>query len=434
MVTTSSFGIGLTALSVALASCGGSARSDEPPAPDSLIATLTLPGHQVLATIRGVEIGLEGYGSGGALDPGDPGRLYVLTDRGPNFDAGPATKAFPQPEFVPRVQVFRLRRDSTARLELERTIMLRDAGDRPLSGLPNPPGPGATGERPVTAEGQPLVPDPLGLDPEGIHVLADHSFWVSDEYGPFLTHFDSTGRTLERLSPFGGERRLPLVLARRRVNRGLEGLTGNAAGTVLIGVMQGPLDNPKAAGRSSRVARLLAFEPATGRTRQYLYTLESPGSSASGLAWIDGATLLVLEHDGDYPGGTPPATIKRIYQVSLAGATDVSDPADDSAGRRVDGRTFEEATLEELGEAEIVPVTKRLVADLLRLGYPHDKPEGLVFLAPDLAGVLNDDDFGITEGPGGAPIAKRLPAAGGAVDRNELWLVRLRPRATDPRP
>ena len=36
---------------------------------------------------------------------------------------------------------------------------------------------------------------------------ADGTFWVSDEYGPFITHFDAHGRQIGRLSPFDG--RLP---------------------------------------------------------------------------------------------------------------------------------------------------------------------------------------------------------------------------------
>jgi len=38
--------------------------------------------------------------------------------------------------------------------------------------------------------------------------------------------------------------------------------------------------------------------------------------------------------------------------------------------------------------------------DLLDLGYPHDKPEGLVVLGRDEIGVVNDDDYSITDGGG----------------------------------
>ena len=43
-------------------------------------------------------------------------------------------------------------------------------------------------------------------DSEGLVAMPDGSFWVSDEYGPFITHFDGNGRQLDRLSPFDSTR------------------------------------------------------------------------------------------------------------------------------------------------------------------------------------------------------------------------------------
>jgi len=51
---------------------------------------------------------------------------------------------------------------------------------------------------------------------------------VSDEYSPFITHFDRNGRALQRLSPFDGS--LPAELANRVLNKGMEGLTVTPAG------------------------------------------------------------------------------------------------------------------------------------------------------------------------------------------------------------
>ena len=61
---------------------------------------------------------------------------------------------------------------------------------------------------------------------------------------------------------------------------------------------------------------------------------------------------------------------------------------------------------------------------LLDLGYPHDKPEGLVVLGRDEIGVVNDDDYSITDGGGGVAAVKRLPRTG-AVDAGFLWVIRL---------
>lgn len=39
-----------------------------------------------------------------------------------------------------------------------------------------------------------LETDRYGLDSEGLVALKDGTFWVSDEYGPHIIHFDTTGK------------------------------------------------------------------------------------------------------------------------------------------------------------------------------------------------------------------------------------------------
>jgi hypothetical protein len=203
----------------------------------------------------------------------------------------------------------------------------------------------------------------------------------------------------------------------------MEGLTGTGDGSVLVGLMQSPLDNPKAAGRSSVHARLLVYSPATGQSRQYLYPLDGPDFFTSDITLVRDQVYLVIEHDGLALGANPPATQKKIFRIDLSEATDVSDSANTETGRLVDGKTLESLTAAELAAAGIRTATKTLIADLLALGYPHDKPEGLVVLSRDEVGVVNDDDFGITDGPSGRPVPKRL-ASGDRTDHNVLWVIR----------
>jgi hypothetical protein len=137
--------------------------------------------------------------------------------------------------------------------------------------------------------------------------------------------------------------------------------------------------------------------------------------------------FLVLERDDRFPRGSPPATFKRIYEIDVTGATDISAPGALGARPIAGTKTLEQAGVDELAAAGIVPVTKRLVVDLLALGFPHDKAEGL---APGPDGSLlvsNDDDFGIGVGPDGAPTEKRVPATG-ARDASSVWQLRVRPR------
>jgi hypothetical protein len=184
------------------------------------VATVASP--RVLGEFNGVKIYGGGFGSSLAPDPRAPGFFYMLTDRGPNADGTRSgEKIFPVPGFAPQIGRFRLQGD---KLVLVGTIELRNARGRKITGLPNP-NQGNTGEAALDMRGQKLAGDPDGLDSEGLVALRDGTFWVSDEYGPWLVHVDGHGRTLERIGPFPGARSLPGVLALRRPNRGMEGLT-----------------------------------------------------------------------------------------------------------------------------------------------------------------------------------------------------------------
>jgi hypothetical protein len=291
-----------------------------------------------------------------------------------------------------------------------------------VSGLPTPAGPGATGETALALDGSVIAAREGGMDAEGLAVLPDGSFWVADEYGPSLVHFDRDGRETERIRA-GGERGLPAVLTRRRPNYGIEALAAAPSGG-LIAVMQSPLDNPREAGRRSRAVRLLVID-ASGSSRQVVYELDDPAYMVSAATAASADELLVVERDDLFPGDADrPSRQKRVYRVSLSGATDVSDPGDAAAGRLWSGKTLESLTDAERRAAGIMPVRKEAAVDLLALGYPHDKPEGIAMLGDDRIAVSNDDDFGVVDGEGGiAP--KRLPATG-TVDQNEVWIIRLR--------
>jgi hypothetical protein len=369
-----------------------------------------------------------GFGSSIAPVPSSDRQFYLLTDRGPNFDGpGADQKIFPIPTFSPQIGRFRLVGNS---LVLDSVINLKDAAGNNLTGLPNPSGLGGTGEVALDLNGNILPPDPEGLDPEGLVALADGTFWVSDEYGPHILHLDARGVTLERINPFGtgtGGRKLPQVLAKRRPNRGMEGLTITPDGKTLVGIMQSSLDNPsKAVRNTSRVTRLVSFDIETGITKQFLYLQEKPGLSNSEITALTPTTFLVLERDGNFPGDpVQPSTIKKIFKIDISQATDVSDPDDTENGLFVNGKTLEQLTVNELTAAGIKPVTKQLVLDLLALPqlYPHDKPEGLSLIGLCTLAISNDDDFGIIDN--GGVIGQKILPATNSIDRNTIWFVEL---------
>lgn len=382
----------------------------------------------VLGRARGVSFYQGGFGSALSVHPTRAGHFFLLTDRGPNVGTGREDeKVFLRPGYAPRIGLFAR---EGGRLRLVRSVVLRDERGRPLVGLPNPPGRGGTGEAAFDLQGRTLRADARGVDPEGLAALPDGTFWVAEEYGPSLLHVDARGRTIERVSPhLPGRHGLPLprVLAARRPNYGFEGLAATGRGT-LVALLQGPLDNPGPAVRTSaRLTRLVVFYPATGRTQQFAYLHDGPGYSNTALAALAEDEFLVVERDGAFAGHpTKPARHKRVYRVRLAGATDLSDPEDGPRGRLHEGKTPEELTDAERARAGLRPVERTLLVDLLALpgGYPHDKPEGLAVLGERTLALVNDDDFGITD-EGGRLVPKTLPAAGGARDRNRVHFIEL---------
>ena len=190
-----------------------------------------------------------GFGSGLARRAGDaPGILWAIGDRGPNLKVDVAldryglrlegrhqaidgAKIMPRPDIGPALAELRLTGD---RVELVRTMPIRGASGRAISGLPGPGSAHAVTEPALDLAGDLLPPDPSGADTEGIVALADGGFIVGDEYGPSLLRLDAAGTVLERWVPAGREGDftgadypvrgvLPAIAAQRRLNRGFEG-------------------------------------------------------------------------------------------------------------------------------------------------------------------------------------------------------------------
>lgn len=400
-------------------------RDAAPPAAESAPLRLAVGSVRVLASASGTDVRHGGFGSALALTQGRAGEFLLLTDRGPNVDQPEEDrKGFPVPDYSPTVGVFQQVGDS---LTWVRDIVLSMEDGGRITGRPNPPGPGSIGESAVTMDGKPLPPDAHGLDTEGLVSLADGSFWVSDEYGPWLLHFGPDGRLRERIGPFESTgRALPIAFAARRPNRGMEGLTVVPDGSRLFGLMQSPLDNPKSAGRKSRALRLLAFDPVTAASQQFVYLLDESGNRTTDITAVTPTRFLVIEIDGKVPGDPKePSRFLRVFQVDLAGATDVSDPANGAKGLLFGGRTLEEIPSDSLGAVGVTPVKKTLLVDLLdpAIGYPHEKPEGIALLNDSTIAIVNDDDFGITADGKGGMLPKHRPD--GVLEANEVWLLRL---------
>ncbi|MFC8732250.1 esterase-like activity of phytase family protein [Luteimicrobium sp. NPDC057192] len=375
-----------------------------------------------LGKVGDVEISGGAYGSAVVTKPGSDDVVYGLTDRGPNVDGPDGSKVEPLPDFTPSIGEFRL--GSDGRATLVRTIPLKAKDGTPLNGQENPEA--DAGETILGMDGTALPTSANGLDTEGLVAAKDGTFWVSDEYGPYIVHFDRSGRELERFSPFDGS--LPRELRFREPNKGMEGLTVTPDGRTLVGIMQAALtidSDHQAKSKNIPFTRIVTFDLTTHRVHEYAYVLADPatnGTAVSEITAVSATKFLVDERDGH----TEPGAFKKVYEIDLSKATDIGPSAkvagahyDATYGLEVSGTSTGVGPLEYLftdksqspdGDAilraaGVTPVAKSLYLDLGALVtkldatggfFGHDKVEGI-----DLVDggrkllVSNDSDFGI---------------------------------------
>lgn len=243
------------------------------------------------------------------------------------------------------------------------------------------------------------------FDVESIVRAADGTYWIGDEFGPFLLHFSAGGRLLE--APIA----LPGVQAPENPHldgaqptiggsKGFEGLARSVDGRRLYPLLEGTVtgDTPGDLRFSEFDLRRRAY---TGG--HFVYRLESPAHAIGDAIAVDRRRFLVIERDG---GQGDAARFKRIYLA-------------DSRDRDGDG-----------------VMDKTLVADLLDLAnpkgiggfgetfrFPFTTIEDVVLLDDRTLAVLNDNNFPFSSG--------RTP---GEADDNEFITIRLADRLhADPR-
>ncbi|MFF0492756.1 esterase-like activity of phytase family protein [Nocardia sp. NPDC004068] len=392
-----------------------------------------------LGQFGGITVQGSGFGSAFTPVPGSTDEFYGLTDRGPNVD-GPNKneKLSPTPDFVPKIGKFKL---TGTKAELESTLELKNRAGVAFNGDVDTTA--STGETIRDLNGTVLAPTDHGLDPEGLVALADGTFWVSDEYGPFLVHFDATGKEIERLAPGNG---LPQELSLRTPNQGMEGLTLTPDGKTLVGVIQSGLQAPGAgSAREVPMTRIVTVGLGDKAVHEYVYPLEDPKSqlAVSEITAIGPSTFLVDERDGKLA----PKANKKLWTIDLSGATDVGPQAnvpgaqyDPRLGLLIDGKPLEVYVgpvstadgVAALRRAQITPVAKTsnldlagLVAGLAPDGtfFGHDKIEGVATRdGGKTLYISNDSDFGLGGSTGDQPPfglkAKTLP--NGTQDTGEI--------------
>lgn len=390
-----------------------------------------------------IEIHCGGFGSEIAAHPTEKYQFYALTDRGPNttYDVnGDHGKIFLDPSYTPKIGLFELQADGS--IHKIKEILLKDPTGKTITGLPNQHF-GATKEIAYDQNGQILEngTDEFGLDSEGLVALKDGTFWVSDEYGPHIVHFNAEGIEIDRINAYEQDSRrksgylLPLEYANRRQNRGMEGLTVTPDQKYLLGIIQSTMSNPNKSVIHSDLTRIVMIDLETKQASQYLYRQEANTTvhSNTAIVALNNNSFLVSERDDDFYKDNPQA-FKRVYKIDLRQATELESVQEteqlkqgEHLGLQIEGKTLEQYVLEKgwegLAQYDIYPVAKTLVVDLVeRLQYPHDKVEGLWVIDEQHLAILNDDDYAFSE-TDGVLEQKYLDRDQKVVDANTLYII-----------
>jgi hypothetical protein len=214
-----------------------------------------------------------------------------------------------------------------------------------------PPAPPACGSEPAAR-----ILTGFDLDPESFVRGPDGTFWVSEEFGPFLVHVAADGRVLEPPVPFPGVRspQNPFLKIADRAHaerptlaasRGPEGLAISPDGAKLYALLEGAVtgDNPQdlriyvyeVAKRAfadrllrlrlempSQTVNLASLTDASGAP-VYLDAVAPPAGPVSigELKAVNDRQLLVIERDnlGD---DLPAPRFKKVFLLDLAQAAE----------------------------------------------------------------------------------------------------------------
>ncbi len=369
--------------------------------------------------------GLNGFGSGIAYAGGDT--YYLLADRGPNkiaFSGGSAvdnTTSYPN-----RYQVFNLQFVPSpnaiaaggfpyqAQFTNTATTLLSNSQGKQFLGLST-----AFSTNPAVHNDR--------LDPEGIRVAPDGTTWISDEYGPYIYHFNQQGQEIGSLTvpasifnpnPAANAATEASATLGRVTNKGAEGLAISPDGKTLVVAMQDPLiqDNGGSSASTNSINdRILVYDLTnpTAAPKQYLYQLDSTSDGISEILAVNNHQFLVDERNGTGGSATNPApasAVKDLYSIDITQPTAPTDLTTSKESGTTPTNGLPISTVPGTGiPADVVPLNKSLFANITAilgaspnafansLGIP-DKIEGYAW-GPDLPDgrhlllATNDNDF-----------------------------------------
>ncbi len=268
-------------------------------------------------------------GFSAAIDNGD-GTFWAQPDNGFGAKGNSA-------DFLLRLYLvkphWKTAKGGAAKIQVLRHITLSDPGHKIGFPIVNE----ATSDRQLTGD---------DFDIESVQRGRDGSFWIGDEFGPYLLHVDARGRLLAAPVAF------PLGTSPQNPAPGSEGPNTQASGgfeamaqstdkRYLYPIVEKALVND--ADKRRRI--ISEFDTRANRYtgRTWNYQADADANLAADAQMIGPGRLVVLERD-DFDG--PKAVTKRVYEVRL--------------GRR----------------AAAGPLDKSLVVDLLTISDPRGISDG----------------------------------------------------------
>lgn len=155
------------------------------------------------------------------------------------------------------------------------------------------------------------------FDVESLQRAADGSFWIGEEFGPFLLHFTPNGRLLSAPVPFplGQSPQSPLLgdeQPNTQPSGGFEAMAFSATHRYLYPIVEKALVDD-----TDRRRRVISeYDTRRGRYtgRTWAYRVDTDANLVADAQVVKGRELLVLERD-DFDGDA--SVTKRIYRVDL---------------------------------------------------------------------------------------------------------------------
>ncbi len=249
------------------------------------------------------------------------------------------------------------------------------------------------------------------FDPESFRRVPDGTYYIGDEFGPFLLHVDAEGRLLEPPIELPGVRspQHPLLgdsepnLSR---SGGFEAMALSMDGKTLYPMLEHSLS-----GQEGQI-NIYAFDLESGAYTHsdphdppYRYRLDPLAIAPTDLTAIAPGRFLVIERDGEQG---PKARFKRVFEITL-------------------GVVDEEGFLIKTEVLDLLDIADphNLAGMGTRFIFPFETTEALAVVAPDLLALVNDNNY---------PFSVGRHIASGQPDDTEFILLRVSGlRALTPR-